>query len=778
MNGLDFFFSPSSTVDPPTGITAAEDDDWGDFVDSSPRIDSLSPTPNANSTPNRIESEKKNQAQWVSSRGPLPLSVFGEEEEEEDGSEISGLIANLYRENGHNEITNGREIENGALRSENLSWNPLNLDRETPESTSSAVNSSTNGVNSDPNHSDLRVSDENDDDGWEFKTAESKEEQERAKSGSVRAQDDLSSSVWSSHTNGTGPSFDSGKLDHVNRENGDDDDDDLWGNGGWEFKVAEAGEPKKELTNKESNGWGFGFCLEPVEKEPRKKENGNVNVSSQATSWAFNEPSLETGNEKEEKEVQREKPKGVLPLSFFEDEEELGTSDTLVHEDNTVSVCDFSVREKTKAPNSNVSINDLISSLYSQVDEKTSVNLSEKSDGNGFVNDEDDSWEFQGPSLASKNSDDEFDDDSWEFQGPSQPEGENGSWEYNKHSSVENGVWDQSQENPVISIERNDYKDFFHKLKTELYYIALSHLETLKEARDLAADSHELQKCDIEIQDLQNLMNNDDLISEVNVESLQPRSSGGINELCKALQEPKFRALDSEHLLSERLLSVKAEKDFKPTIELLKHAALTLKILNSSSPEQQSKYVSTWFVIASSCAQELRHAASIWKQVIENDVQEGIVSKPQGKSFVLSVGEIYRVVKILRASTRLYRPWVVLAPTSSSNVLAVLDECVKLWLSSGLEEALRNNINRFQELDGDYSADQLLESIKYIDDVDDFTCITSASSPTCYISGLSSEMVQGIKMVEWSGDQYLVPLANLWANLISCEPPSLPGHSI
>jgi hypothetical protein len=230
--------------------------------------------------------------------------------------------------------------------------------------------------------------------------------------------------------------------------------------------------------------------------------------------------------------------------------------------------------------------------------------------------------------------------------------------------------------------------------------------------------------------------------------------------------------------LSERLLSVKAEKDFKPTIELLKHAALTLKILNSSSPEQQSKYVSTWFVIASSCAQELRHAASIWKQVIENDVQEGIVSKPQGKSFVLSVGEIYRVVKILRASTRLYRPWVVLAPTSSSNVLAVLDECVKLWLSSGLEEALRNNINRFQELDGDYSADQLLESIKYIDDVDDFTCITSASSPTCYISGLSSEMVQGIKMVEWSGDQYLVPLANLWANLISCEPPSLPGHSI
>jgi len=48
------------------------------------------------------------------------------------------------------------------------------------------------------------------------------------------------------------------------------------------------------------------------------------------------------------------------------------------------------------------------------------------------------------------------------------------------------------------------------------------------------------------------------------------------------------------------------------------------------SPEQQSKYASTWFEIGSTCAQELRHAASIWKQVIKNDVQEEILSQPQG----------------------------------------------------------------------------------------------------------------------------------------------------
>lgn len=41
------------------------------------------------------------------------------------------------------------------------------------------------------------------------------------------------------------------------------------------------------------------------ENEQQKKENGSVsfpsngNVGSEGTSWAFNEPSLETGNEKE-----------------------------------------------------------------------------------------------------------------------------------------------------------------------------------------------------------------------------------------------------------------------------------------------------------------------------------------------------------------------------------------------------------------------------------------------------------------------------------------------
>jgi hypothetical protein len=68
----------------------------------------------------------------------------------------------------------------------------------------------------------------------------------------------------------------------------------------------------------ESNGWGFGFGFEPVsklettnsfqssvEKETKKMENGSISfpsngdVNSGGTSWAFKQPSLEIGNEKE-----------------------------------------------------------------------------------------------------------------------------------------------------------------------------------------------------------------------------------------------------------------------------------------------------------------------------------------------------------------------------------------------------------------------------------------------------------------------------------------------
>lgn len=64
----------------------------------------------------------------------------------------------------------------------------------------------------------------------------------------------------------------------------------------------------------ESNGWGFGFGSENetttsydsnFEKVLHKEENGSIsfpsstNVSAGGSSWAFNQPSLDTGKEKE-----------------------------------------------------------------------------------------------------------------------------------------------------------------------------------------------------------------------------------------------------------------------------------------------------------------------------------------------------------------------------------------------------------------------------------------------------------------------------------------------
>lgn len=97
------------------------------------------------------------------------------------------------------------------------------------------------------------------------------EEREKA----VQNTADVSSGVWSSPAiNGTGPNFDTAKVDAVKlvaeRENGDDDP---WDNGGWEFKVAEAKEPKRDLTNKVQGSFhkkypciGRGYKLHLIEK--------------------------------------------------------------------------------------------------------------------------------------------------------------------------------------------------------------------------------------------------------------------------------------------------------------------------------------------------------------------------------------------------------------------------------------------------------------------------------------------------------------------------------
>lgn len=84
--------------------------------------------------------------------------------------------------------------------------------------------------------------------------------------------------------------------------------------------------------------------------------------------------------------------------------------------------------------------------------------------------------------------------------------------------------------------------------------------------------------------------------------------------------------------------------------ELLKHAAATLKILKLGSVEDQSNYVSTWSKILSVCALELKHGASIWKQSLQKNIHNQLLSIPQGTSPDCRAYKFYVVFVVLTSA--------------------------------------------------------------------------------------------------------------------------------
>ena len=61
-----------------------------------------------------------------------------------------------------------------------------------------------------------------------------------------------------------------------------------------------------------------------------------------------------------------------------------------------------------------------------------------------------------------------------------------------------------------------------------------------------------------------------------------------------------------------------------------------------------------------------------------------------GKNYIVSLGEIYRVIEVIGSSARLYKPWVLVSSTDPMGLFNLLSECSTLWSSSGLEEALQS----------------------------------------------------------------------------------------
>ncbi|OVA05754.1 hypothetical protein BVC80_9037g2 [Macleaya cordata] len=508
---------------------------------------------------------------------------------------------------------------------------------------------------------------------------------------------------------------------------------------------------------------------------------------------------------------------GALPVSEFSNGR-LDSDDPLFGEDI------FSYKHSTSMRNgvnnqvvsSNFALNDLISNLYSQAEQIPTALSSQEATENGFNS-----------AQTVLNSDlvtgeDDFDENSWEFKaassepffesGPgetiqkipteakstvlsSQEATENGfnsaqtalnsdlvkgkhdfdenSWEFKGSLSVaflETGPGDTLQMFPTES-KLKTFIDFYCRLKEESYFVALHHLDGLKKAKTAAALSNEDAKAEAlheEIQAAYKKLHREGVISEE-----RPPRNDCLNELLELMKEPKLQVLDSEFNLSKRISL--AEKNMSSAIEIFQHAISMVKILTLGSMEDQVTYITTWSKILSACAQELKHGAFIWKQSLQKKVHRQMLSRTQGQQYVLALGEIYRVVGVLRTSSTLYKPWILSSLANPKDIFALLEECTAAWSDSRLEEALLSFSDQVGfGYEGTIKA--LLESIKSVHDLDGVALqnyVFALQEPICRLSLLSLKIVPDMKAVMWNGKHYFLALANLWANLISSDPPKL-----
>ncbi|KAL3591228.1 hypothetical protein D5086_009868 [Populus alba] len=553
-----------------------------------------------------------------------------------------------------------------------------------------------------------------------------------------------------------------------------------------------------QQTSQKSTEWDFGFDFTPAlaqdttmshpssENEQNNTKKGlhsspDDGVDADEESWEFKDAFSETGSKnKEEPEVvevstaveafsfdgeikgnmaRSISQNGALPLSIFGDEEE-DSNDPVSYQDISSELPDSKPIDGIKSPHSNFAINDLISSLYSQAEQNTAIITGQNPSGNGLslIN------AIKESNLAGDN--DDFDDDSWEFKVAS-----SGTRAEDQASFIGLG---EANTDYSSKTELNDYVDFFCKLKEELLCLALCHLDNLKKAQSAASEDAEVKALEKEIQNLHDEPCRDGLFSgEVDSGNHSPKQLC-LNEFVEVLQEPKYQGFESEYQLSSKLSLV--ENDLRMTMEFLKHVASTIKILTLVSREEQSCYISTWSEILSVCARELKHGAIIWMQSLQKDVHDQILSKPQGKNYIIALGEIYRVIEVIGSSARLYKPWVLVSSTDPMGLFTLLSECSTLWSSSGLEEALQS-ISDPSGADYNRGLTTLIESIKNIHNLDTLTLynhVFCGQGPICRLSVLAAGAVPGMKTVVWNGEHYFLTLANLWANLVSCDPPNLP----
>lgn len=166
------------------------------------------------------------------------------------------------------------------------------------------------------------------------------------------------------------------------------------------------------------------------------------------------------------------KPKSheALPLSIFGDEELDNDSSQFLNDVLTHKPTSYPSYNSNKALGSSLSINDLISSLYVQAEESTSLSDTPEVSENGMP------AALRPLESDILNNDDNFDDDDDED-----------AWEF------KDAVLDTEDQNQTFAttvedlpsksytnLQLKDFVDFYSKLRDDSCFVALSHFENLK----------------------------------------------------------------------------------------------------------------------------------------------------------------------------------------------------------------------------------------------------------------------------------------------------------
>ncbi|KAI5083141.1 hypothetical protein GOP47_0002884 [Adiantum capillus-veneris] len=197
--------------------------------------------------------------------------------------------------------------------------------------------------------------------------------------------------------------------------------------------------------------------------------------------------------------------------------------------------------------------------------------------------------------------------------------------------------------------------------------------------------------------------------------------------------------------------------------------------LDSLSEADRFSFVEAWASILAVCASELELALDIWKQARVAGVHLALLADLQGKRYFAAIGQIYIVALILAATSNVYKAWLQVATKKGESLCADLERCKAVWLETDLKEGVRlaldglegfiptsvvswKGIERFSGV----ALEAYLQAASTSDDSICEICLLPMASFSC----------TGLHLIEWSGSNYLLPLANLWANCISQELPT------